>query len=40
MHGYLFPASADGAAATPDQVQEDAISGVIAFLGRHMNPRR
>jgi hypothetical protein len=40
LHGYLFPASADGAAATPDQVQEDAIVGVIAFLDRHLKPRR
>ena len=41
LHGYLFPASAGGAdGAGPDQVQEDAIDGVIAFLDRHMNPRR
>src|SRR5246127_546791 len=41
LHGYLFPASADGAAdAGPDPVQEKAIDGVIAFLGRHMDPRR
>ena len=43
LHGYLYPASADGgagAAASPDQVQEDAIDGVIAFLGPHMNPGR
>ena len=41
LHGYLFPASADGAAgAGPDPVQEDAIDGVIAFLSRHMNPGR
>ena len=58
LHGYLFPASADGgagaaggaggaggargarAAASPDQVQEDAISGVIAFLDRYLAAER
>jgi hypothetical protein len=30
--------SPDGAAASPDEVQERAINGVIAFLGRHMDP--
>ena len=41
LHGYLFPASADGAAgAGPDPVQEDAISGVIAFLGQHLTVER
>jgi hypothetical protein len=38
LHGYLFPVSADGAAAVPDQVQERAIDEVIAFLVRHMKP--
>ena len=37
LHGYLFPVTADGP-ARPDQVQEQAIDGVIAFLDRYMNP--
>ena len=35
LHGYLFPESADGA-ARPDPVQQDAIGGVLDFLGRHL----
>jgi hypothetical protein len=37
LHGYLFPSLAEGP-TSPDQVQQRAIDGVIAFLGRHMNP--
>jgi hypothetical protein len=37
LHGFLFPLAADGT-AHPDQVQQDAIDGVIAFLDRYMKP--
>ncbi|MGH9087684.1 MAG: alpha/beta hydrolase family protein [Acidimicrobiales bacterium] len=37
VHGYLFPSASDGV-TRPDQVQEQAIDGVIAFLDRHMKP--
>jgi hypothetical protein len=37
LHGYLFPSAAEGP-ASPDQVQERAIDGVIAFLDRYMKP--
>jgi hypothetical protein len=37
LHGYLFPVAADGP-PRPDQVQEHAIDGVIAFLDRYMQP--
>jgi hypothetical protein len=37
LHGYLFPLAADGATG-PDQIQERAIDGVIAFLDRYMKP--
>ena len=33
LHGYVAPL-----ATGPDQVQERAIDGVIAFLDRHMKP--
>jgi hypothetical protein len=38
VHGFLFPEAADGP-ARPDQVQQDAIAGVIAFLDQYMNPK-
>ena len=38
LHGYLFPVTAGGTPG-PDQVQERAIDGVIAFLDRYMKPR-
>jgi hypothetical protein len=38
VRGFLFPAAAGGS-ARPDQVQEDAIDGVIEFPGRYMKPR-
>jgi len=37
LHGYLAPPAADRAAG-PDDVQERAIDGVIAFLDRYMKP--
>ena len=37
LHGYLAPLAADGATG-PDQVQQRAIDGAIAFLDRHMKP--
>jgi hypothetical protein len=37
LHGYLFPSLAEGP-TSPDQVQQRAIDGVIAFLDRHMKP--
>ncbi len=37
LHGFLFPL-ADAGATGPDQVQERAIDGVIAFLDRHLKP--
>jgi len=39
LHGYVFPLTADGASG-PDEVQEQAIDQVIAFLDRHMKPER
>jgi hypothetical protein len=36
-HGFLFPA-VDGGAASPDQIQQQAIDQAIAFLDRHMKP--
>ncbi len=39
LHGYLFPVTA-GRAARPDQIQERAVDGVIAFLDRYMKPGR
>jgi dienelactone hydrolase len=41
LHGYVFPEAADGGTDGgngPDQVQQHAIDGVIAFLDRHMKP--
>lgn len=38
LHGYAFPLATDGAARL-DQVQEQAIDAIIAFLDRHMKPR-
>jgi hypothetical protein len=35
LHGYLFPS---GEGTQPDQTQQRAIDGVIAFLDRHMKP--
>ncbi len=36
LHGYILPlADGDG---HPDQIQERAIDGIIAFLDRHMKP--
>jgi hypothetical protein len=32
LHGYIFPLAADG----QDQVQENAIDGIIGFLDRHL----
>jgi len=37
LHGYAFPVAAGGA-TQPDQVQERAIDGIIAFLDRYMQP--
>ncbi|HEX4289136.1 MAG TPA: hypothetical protein VH021_09495, partial [Trebonia sp.] len=37
LHGYLFPSTADGDSG-PDQIQKDAVDGVIAFLNRYMKP--
>src|SRR5215469_13396833 len=34
LHGYVAPLAGTG----PDQIQERAIDGVIAFLDRHMKP--
>jgi hypothetical protein len=34
LHGYVAPLADTG----PDQVQERAIDGVIAFLDRYMKP--
>jgi hypothetical protein len=39
LHGYIFPLATDGA-ARPDQVQEQAIDQVIAYLDRHMKLER
>ncbi|HEX6526205.1 MAG TPA: hypothetical protein VF070_40260, partial [Streptosporangiaceae bacterium] len=39
LHGYLYPLAAGGATG-PDQVQEQAIDEVIAFLDRYMKPGR
>jgi len=39
VHGFLFPEATDGP-ARPDQVQNDAIDGVIAFLDRHLQGSR
>lgn len=36
LHGFLFPLADNG--ARPDQVQEQAIDGAIAFLDRYMKP--
>jgi len=38
LHGYAFPLATDGAARV-DQVQEQAIDAIIAFLDRHLKPR-
>ena len=38
LHGYAFPVATDGAARL-DQVQEQAIDAIIAFLDQHMKPR-
>jgi hypothetical protein len=35
LHGYIAPLATDGGTG-PDQVQEQAINGIIAFLDRHM----
>ena len=37
LHGYLFPLAAGGPTG-PDQIQERAVDGVIAFLDRYMKP--
>jgi hypothetical protein len=37
LHGYAFPLAVDGV-TSPDEVQERAIDGIIAFLDRYMNP--
>jgi hypothetical protein len=37
LHGYVAPLAAEGACG-PDQIQERAIDGVIAFLDRYMKP--
>jgi dienelactone hydrolase len=37
LHGYIAPVAAAGASG-PDQVQERAIDGIIAFLDRYMKP--
>ena len=37
LHGFLAPRAAEGTAG-PDDVQERAIDGVIAFLDRYMKP--
>jgi dienelactone hydrolase len=37
LHGYIAPLAADGATG-PDQTQERAIDGVIAFLDRYLKP--
>src|SRR5215471_11240687 len=39
LHGYLFPLATDGGTG-PDQVQQHAVDGVIAFLDRYMKPGR
>jgi hypothetical protein len=37
LHGYVFPLAADGS-TIPDQIQERAIDGIVAFLNRYMKP--
>ena len=37
LHGYLAPVAAGGATG-PDEVQQRAVDGVIAFLDRYMKP--
>ncbi len=37
LHGYVFPLAADGS-TIPDQIQQHAIDGIIAFLNRYMKP--
>ena len=37
LHGYIAPLAADGATG-PDQIQERAIDGIIAFLDRYLKP--
>jgi hypothetical protein len=35
LHGYIFPVAGNGA-TRPDQLQEQAIDGIIDFLDRHL----
>ena len=37
LHGYIAPLAAEGATG-PDQIQERAIDGIIAFLDRYLKP--
>jgi hypothetical protein len=37
LHGYVFPRRGPDGAYHIDNVQGDAIAGVIAWLGRHLN---
>ena len=36
LHGYIFPLRDDTGAYAVDQVQQDAIDEVLAYLGRHL----
>lgn len=38
LHGYVFPKRGDDGAYRVDNVQGDAIAGVIAWLGRYLKP--
>ncbi|MDR2987222.1 MAG: hypothetical protein LBV34_20530 [Nocardiopsaceae bacterium] len=35
LHGYIYPPAGE---AAPDEIQEQAVDEVIAYLGRYMNP--
>ena len=39
LHGYISPLAGAGHTG-PDQVQEHAIDGIVAFLDRRMKPAR
>jgi hypothetical protein len=38
LHGYIFPATGADGRVEVDQMQEEAIDVIIAFLDRHLKP--
>jgi hypothetical protein len=38
LHGYIFPVVGANGSVEVDDVQDQAIDGIVAFLDRHLRP--